>query len=257
MQPDLSISRRGALKATGGALGAAIVGGAGLTAMTGGAAAQASIDVSIDDTAISNDRGELDYVGLDLNKAVTWDGFDIPVHYIGFKHEITLSDGGDTDWHQLYPADGNWAVSDHMVESEWWDSYGSDDEQVVNYETDVNDKPRGTKGTAEMGFTWEVINDGTWHDYGYPTGGPQVPAQWADKLSVPGDDAGTKTTTVKFRTTLRFYTDDDGDPTTKDPQLIEEDDGMPEIQGMDTFDVTVTNETGTLSGSETGSSTSG
>jgi len=247
---DEPISRRGVLKVTGGIAGAGILGGTALTALTGGAAAQASIDVNISGTEISNDAGHVNYVGLDTNKIIDWENFDVPVKYIGFKHEVALENNND-GWHRLYPAPGEADTDGFVLSAELpdWSNYG-DDETVAQYATDVNHGPDGTTGRVKAGVVWEIINDsgepGEYAEFGYDGSGVQDPAKWASDLSVT-QDGKQEQRTVTFRTTLRFY---DADKT-----VIADSDGVGEIQGTNPFTVTVTNEGGTTSDSQSTGST--
>jgi len=237
------LTRRTALKGLGGAVGTAIVGGAGISAFAGSAAAQASLDTNITGTEISNDAGYVNYVGLNADKVIDWKNFDVPVKYIGFKHEIALENNNE-GWHQLYPAPGdadNWDDDGFVTSPELpdWSGYG-DDEEVTQYATDVNHGTEGTTGRAKAGVEWEIINDtgdpGSYAGFGYDGGGPQDPAQWADDLSV-SEDGKQKQRTVTFRTTLRLYD--------ADKNVIDDSNGVGEIRGENAFTVTVTNEDGT------------
>lgn len=244
MSNDTRHDRRNVLKALGGAAGLGLVGGGAYLAI-GFAAAQASINISITDSQISNDRGEVDWVGVDVDKTIQWDGFDVPVKHIGFKHEVA-TDANSEGWHTLYGEEVSPALPD-------WSDFG-DDEAVPEYTTDEPSKPDGTKGEAQAGIVWEIINDGTYHDaFGYADGGPQDAAAWASDLSVP-DDGQSATHEVRLKTTLRFYsgTDENGDYVPIPPE-----DGITEVSGEGRFDVTVTNEAGTTSGTTENGTSSG
>lgn len=242
MSDSSRLNRRSVLKGLGATGLAAGAGGLGILATTGGAAAQAALDITINDAKVSNDRGEVDYVGVNLDKTITWDGFDVPVKYIGFKHEVA-TDANSKGWHTLYGE----KVSAELPD---WSNYG-DDESVDTYTTDESDKPDGTKGTATAGVQWEIINGsgnpGQYAGFGYDGNGPQDPAAWASDLSV-AEDGTVQTHQVRWKTTLYFYegTDADGNYV-----QVSEDDGVPSLSGEERFDVTVTNETAELTGSET------
>lgn len=228
------LTRRTALKGLGGVTGAALAGGTGLAALSGGAAAQATFDLSIDGTTISNDQGDVSFVGVDAEKTVAWDGFDVPLRYIGFTHEITIEDGGQTDWHTLYDD-----VSGRLDDSEWSD-FGGDGEYVASH---GGDKADYLEGVAKADIQWEIINDtgdpGSYPDFGYDGGGVQDPAQWASRLSVDADGT-TEKRVVKWKTTLTFYTEEDGERV-----QVTDDDGVAQLTATERFGVTVTNEEGT------------
>lgn len=246
---NVDFDRRTVLKALGGA---ATVGVTGI-ALTGSGAAQATLDTNITGTKVSNDRGAVDYVGVTVDKTLTWDGFDVPVHYLRFKHEVTLDNStidGNTDWHTLYDK--------RSARLPDWSNYG-DDESVVAYETDEDGKPDGTKGEVTAGIAWQIIHDGQHHDgFGYGAGDgssrPQDAPAWAEQYMTVPSDGVSKDRIVKFRSTVDFYTEDvDGNPV-----QVSSDDGIPRVVGSDGFIVTVTNEGGTTSGStEDGTSTAG
>jgi len=259
MSETSKLDRRTVLKTIGGASATAALGGSALLAATTPAAAKAVLNVDISGTTLSNDAGHLNYVGAGVSKVLTWEGFDVPVKYIGFKHEIS-TDANTDGWHRLYPSPGNaddpdgFAVSPELPD---WSGYG-DDETVTEYTTDVNDYPEGTTGTIEAGVEWEVINDtgepGSYPAFGYDGNGPQDPAQWASDLS-EGADGASNTSTVTWKSTLRFYEDTDG---SGGYIQVSDSDGIDQIIGEDTFDVKVTNEIGDTSGSgETGTTSSG
>jgi len=244
MKQDSPISRRGVLKATGGVAGAALVGGAGLAAMTGGASAQASFDLNISDAAtLSNDEGKLHWVGVDAQKIIEWDGFDVPVEYIRFKHEIALA--GETDWHVLYDGRSghlnDWSGKD---DSNGW---GGDGEYVTEYTGDETD---GTKGRAVADVQWEIISDGD-YDNGYGTNVPN-PADWTEQMSVKMDGASAQHE-IKWRTTLTLYTENSNGKAVE----ITDDDGAQLPQTTERFVVPVNNEEGVPTGDTEGSSQSG
>jgi hypothetical protein len=244
MTANSRLTRRNALKGLGSAATVGLLGGGAYFA-TGLGAAQASIDITITDTNISNDRGEVNWVGVDVDKTIQWDGFDVPLKYIGFKHEVS-TDANSKGWHTLYGERVSPALPD-------WSNFG-DDEAVPLYTTDEANKADGTEGEAFAGIVWEIINDtgepGSYAAFGYDGGGTQDPAQWASDLSV-GTDGGSATHQVTMKTTLNFYKSQNDDGTYNQ---ITEANGVPGVSGEGSFVVTVTNESGTSSTSEGGTS---
>lgn len=229
-----TLDRRNVLKALGGAAGLGMVGGGAYLAVSP-AAAQATIDVSISGTEISNDMGTVDWVGVDVDKTIAWDGFDVPVEYIGFKHEITLDDGGDTPWHVLYDK-----TSDHLdnwsSEGSGSDGWGGPGEYVVYRDGDKG--VLGLEGKAHADVSWAIISDGS-HPSGYDS--VQTPVDWTDTLSEPEDGVTTRHV-VRFKTTLTFYTAVENDNGELVPEQITADDGIPDVSGEDSFAVDVVNE---------------
>lgn len=251
---DHRLNRRSILKGLAGAGAVAGVGGAGFLAATGGAAAAVELDVSIGDTTIANDEGDVDYVAVDVDKVLEWENFDVPLRYIGFRHEITLDDGGDTGWHVLYD-NMSGRLTDWSSQGDGSDGWGGPGEYVgahSNADHEGNDPEASeyTTGTAYADVSWAIISDGS-HPAGYDS--VQTPVNWTGRLA-EAEDGTTTTHTVRWRTTLTFYTEDgDGNAV-----QVTDADGVPSVQGEDSFDVTVTNEAGGTTGSsETGSSTAG
>lgn len=70
------LSRRNVLKATGGVVGASVVGGAGLAAFTGSGVAVSAFSVKGDDSTFELNDGQVSAVVLDANGTITWDGLD-------------------------------------------------------------------------------------------------------------------------------------------------------------------------------------
>jgi len=246
MSEQSSVDRRTVLKTITGAGATAALGGGALLTMTGGAAAKAVLSANISGTTYSGDEGDLDWVGADVEKVLYWDGFDVPLEYINFRHEITLSDGGTTNWHVLYDD-----MTDHLEnwssDGDGSDGWGGPGEYIASY---TGDKQDGLEGEMHANVHWAIISDGT-HPPEWDS--VQKEVDWTATLS-EGVDGESNTTTVKWKTTLEFYTEDaDGNPVQISP-----DDGVAQVVGEDTFDVKVTNEIGDTSGSgETGTTSSG
>jgi len=77
MSDDSSrLTRRTALKGLGGAAGAALVGGAGLTAFTGSGVAVSKFDVQGDESQFETNDGQVSAVIVDPTGTITWDGLD-------------------------------------------------------------------------------------------------------------------------------------------------------------------------------------
>ena len=243
---ERSIDRRSVLKGLGGA---AVLGTVGTAAFAGSGAAQSSIDVSITGAEIKNDAGDVDWIGVEAEKTIKWDGFDVPVDYIAFKHEITIEDGGETEWHTLYDnnheiAHGSWKTPDPNLLN-WSGENGSDGwggagEYVSEY-TSSDDDLNGTKGTAHANIKWAVIDEGQEADDAERWYSVQEAAPWAERLSVDKDGKQTKHV-LKWKTTLTYYTDAYDTDT---PAKIKPDDGDPTATGTERFGITVTNEAAT------------
>lgn len=243
-----AINRRNVLKGLGGTLGVAAIGGTGLLAATGSAAAQAQFDIDLDGTTYTGDQGLVDVVGVDATKTITWENFDVPVRYIRFKHEITIEDGGNTDWHTLYDKRSD-RLTDWSSKGSGSDGWGGPGEYASN---DGGDKQDWLNGKAYADVHWAVITDPA--DY-EPNGAHsewasvQTPAEWAEQISVD-EDGQTKVRTIKWKTTLTFYTENENGKAVE----IAEDDGVTTVTGTDRFSVTVTNEQSDIESSSTGSS---
>ena len=77
MSDDSSrLTRRTALKGLGGAAGAALVGGAGLSAFMGSGVAVSKFKVQGDDSTFETNDGQVSAVVVDPTGTITWDGLD-------------------------------------------------------------------------------------------------------------------------------------------------------------------------------------
>ena len=94
MTDDNSITRRAAV--AGGA--AALLGGAGLYAMSGGATAQVQTGVfSVSDTSIETDAGLLEEINVtEVNVVAEYQGFNYQVDETEFELEVTHEDTGES-----------------------------------------------------------------------------------------------------------------------------------------------------------------
>lgn len=92
-------------------MGAGLLGGAGLIAMTGGASAQSGLSMTAaDPTIVSNDRGELTKVTTDPQFRVEWANFDQAVGKVLFLVEARTQEDGE--WQTRNPAS---ASTDYFV----------------------------------------------------------------------------------------------------------------------------------------------
>ena len=240
---ERSIDRRTVLKGVGGA---AILGTVGTAAFAGSGAAQASMDVDVSGTEYSGDQGQVNWFGVNVGKKLTWDGFDVPVRYLGIKHEVTIeNDTTDTDtpWHTLYDKRTD-RLTEWSSKGSGSDGWGGPGEFIASH---GGDKADYLRGDARMDAKWAIISDGS-HPSDYDS--VQTPVDWTDALSVEADGA-TKKRVLRWKTTITFYTEG----TEGNPVEISDDDGVAQIQGTDRIGITVTNEGGTTGGSSTGSST--
>lgn len=89
------MERRTYLKTVGGIASATTIGGVGLFAMSGGAAAQSGVSITANDpTQVSNDRGDLTKVTIDPSFRVEWDNFDTAVGKVMVVIEARTKENG-------------------------------------------------------------------------------------------------------------------------------------------------------------------
>lgn len=235
------MQRRTLLKTVGG-IGTASALGVGALALTGGASASTSMNIS--DATAEFDDGQLSYVAVEYAGTTSWDGFDVPVKYIEFVSEIRIPDQG-TGWHEL-----NSSVSGELPDGWSSDGSGSDGwggpgEYVVSYGGDED----GLEGEVHTDVYWNVVGDAGATDPA--EGAPrsiETPAPWQGELSVD-TDGETQTVTLEKRSTVRFL---DADQNPIDPA-----EGVQETVATGQIDVTVTNAASTSGGDGSGDATAG
>jgi len=241
---DRSFDRRSVLKTLGVGGVAAASGVGALTLATGPAKAKASLDVNISGTTYSGDQGVVDWVGVDAEKVLQWENYDVPVRAFKVVHEITLRNGtidGSTEWHELYT--GETGLLKDWSGDGYNNGWGGDGEYVVSTSGDKGDN---LNGEVVMDVSWATISNGT-HPSDYDS--VQNPVDWADKLTVDADGA-TKKRTVAWRTTITYLTDAYSDSL----EPVKDADGEQSVSGMEEFNVTVTNEPAQITGNTNGDS---
>lgn len=164
MQQLSHITRRDALKAAGG-LGAAAVGGAGLLASAGSAAALSTNFNAAGPVVVTDDAGNVTEVHVAPESRVEWTGFDVAVTKVRQLLEARLTDGdGNLLTPTLAEGDGGTAATANG----WWPVYR---ETPWLFEVDWD-----TSGTTDMSGI--DVSDGG--DFKYTSGGAELPAALAD-----------------------------------------------------------------------------
>lgn len=242
-----TLDRRNVLKALGGVAGVGVVGGVGLSALAGPAAANS---FTIDPTSVTTNDGELAYVAVDVGGNLVWSGFDVPAERLRFVSKVAVPDEG------LGPKVLNDSVSDTFDnwsgdgDSNGW---GGDGEYVESLSDPGGGA--GRQGEVVTDAQWVIISDGTQDPAGYRTTFTEgSPPDWTDTFDAPDDDGdgqvNTKVTTVE-KTSEVYFLDANGNELTEIPSDLQP------ISDTAAFDVTVNNEPADTSGTTDGTSTSG
>jgi len=175
-----------------------MVGGAGILALSGGAAAS---DVNIEDgsTAISNDRGDLSRLAIDPTMNIRWSNFDDAVGKVFFLIEAKVGDGS---FHPVYRATP-WLSASQMgttgtldidtitdgVEADprWTNEHGSTENPGITL-ADEDGRPDYSALSFPSGVDYESFMDGT------SMGGADNYPAWDDdpahQNNFPAIDAG-------------------------------------------------------------------
>lgn len=241
------MQRRDFVKAVG-SIGTASIAGLGAAALSSGAAA-ASSNLTISDTSLSNDDGDVTQVGVAITHDASWDGFDKSVDAVSYRDVIKKVQGNGTiaATHVLYDNTdapvllANWSGSG---DSNGW---GGDGEYTTG---------PGTSGTVNADIDWTVLAEN--------------PSTAANSVESPGNlsdfgldnatDNSSEQTTLRYVKEVSFYTTDSSGSYTSDDgsttlALMGGDDGtVADTRAEGDFVVTVTNEEVTTSSSGDGSS---
>lgn len=215
MSRETTHSRRTVLKTLGGAAIAAGAGGLSIAALSGGAAATGSLDLSEPVTVSSND-GTVEYVAIYGDSIVFWEGLDTPAQSFAIEIEANIDGGEYTQLHVTDPVD---------LSNENWGNY---DEDIVTRDGGREGEIHSGIGLDEQGNHDPTID---WHIVGTDPDGYGLPSTSlpADQLTVDGDGE-SQVYTVNMRTTYSWYETVDG---TGEPLLTE--------PFETSFDVEVTN----------------
>lgn len=219
------LTRRNALKgaATTGVLS---LGGGALLLSASQPAAAASLNISGPATATSDD-GSLNYVRLEADHELTWDGFDTDVEYLRYIDTVTVR-----------PNDQNTTrtVSD-VVSGHLDDWSGQGDSNGWGGDGEYTSGP-GNAGTANADIDWNVIGDPNANDPA--NGGPRSIEEPADLLHLleADSDGQTQNSKVLFEKDVRLL---DGSQSQLDGVVV-----------SDSFVVEVTNQAATASASGSG-----
>ncbi len=175
--PTRILTRRGALKGIAtGTVGAAIGGGALLLGTQPALASSLSIDDANQETT---DDGSLQYVRVEIDHSVSWDGFDQDVEYIRYIDRIHIRPGDEDVTHILYDE-----VSGHL--DDWSDDGDSDGWGGPGEHATGS----GNAGEAHADLNWNVVGDPNASDP--EAGGPrsvETPSHRLDLLEADTDGA--------------------------------------------------------------------
>lgn len=183
---DTSLTRRSALKAAG--LGAGTLAAGGGVLLLGSSGAIASSMTIQDAETETTDDGQLNYVRLQLDHDLTWDGFEEDVEYIRYVDSVTVRPNDENVTRQV-----NDTTSDHLDN---WSSEGSGDDGWGG--PDEYASGAGKAGSAHTGIDWNIIGDPDASDP--ENGGARSIEEPADLLQYleADDDGQTKESLVQF-----------------------------------------------------------
>lgn len=267
------------MKTAAAGVGAATIGGAGLLAASGGGAAT-DTSLSIADTTVTSDAGELRFVDLGYWKRVNWTGFDEPVTHFDLTVEVEV--GGETvtaydtsarelDPNNEDPADGEYVTDAFFGDSDYntgegtsgWMALGVGDAVYDDGETlppaGVSPQPADTRWIVVEGSAFDATRD---NENGY--GLPQEAFVDADGVFNADGDGAVNATDVTYRATFVLYHDQSADPDPTDLVALTASNGggetapyAPNPQVEDTFTVTVENKPADDTSGGDGDSTAG
>lgn len=236
------MERRSMLKRLG-ALGAVGTGaGLGTTALSGtarGAEVSGTFDLN-NAGPVTTDTGDVEYVQVDANFDVSWDGFDQAADRVRFVDTITVRPNNEDQSERIF--DG---TSDPFAQ---WSGNGDSNGWGGAGEYVVSDN--GTNGRFIVDINWNVIGDPSASSAA--DGGSRSVETPADLLGViePDADGTTRESVVQYQKLFRFL-NADGQPLTGPGSVM---DGSPDdLVLTETFTVTITNQEAAATGDGDGS----
>jgi hypothetical protein len=238
------------MKAVGATGAAATAGGIGILAT--GSATATSGNLSIGDSAVSTDDGDLTEVNVSLDHKVEWDGFDYPVDAAEYRDVLRVydSDGKKLGSHVLRDGtDSPVLLNNWSSEGDSSDGWGGPDEHTSG---------PSTEGYVQAGILWTVLADGPSNPTnGIPNG---QPADVNDFGLDNHTDGTVAEYTVELVKIVRLYAEDaDGSYTSDDGstslRLMGGDDGtIGEVKTTGQFTLKVGNDAAETSGTGSGDS---
>lgn len=219
------LTRRNALKGAA-ATGALSLGGGLLLFSSSQPALAADLNISGPATATSDD-GSLNYVRLEVDHELTWDGFDSDVEYLRYIDRVTVRPN-DQDVTRTVNDTTSASLDDWSGDGDS-NGWGGDGE----YSSGV-----GKAGTANTDVDWNVIGDPNATDPA--EGGPRSVESPADLLGLleADSDGNTKSSKVVLEKDVRLL---DGNQNQLDSVAV-----------SDSFVVEVTNQAATADATASG-----
>lgn len=248
------MERRDVLKTAGGIGVGTAMGGLGLLALTGGAAAQSSFVVN-DPNTVETDDGEIEFVSHGGLLRFEWEGTDTEATYGQYEtlSRVQRNDGSWTAWKSHGVGSGplgddpESADSNHNNDGEF-DHGEENTSNTFGGGNDTNSGP-GTDGFFQFKFgvtygqkNYAIVYDDE-SDLDIDNGRPTPHAAdnpWATSRFNSSDDGGQRATNMEIRVVCSVY---DGDPADGGTKLAEDD-------AVDSLTATVKNRVanGTTSG---------
>lgn len=254
------MERRNLLKSIGVLSAAGAAGGGALSLFASqGARAQASWTIS-DSTPVTTDDGQIKYVNVTASHTAAWDGFDEPVAAIAYRDTIVLDPNGSAVSHTVYDNTdspvllGNWS-SDGSGSDGW----GGPGEYIANTGSS-GDQDFRLHGEANADIDWNVVAD---PNYAEPESVEDPYDISGSSTLEPDTDGDTDQSLIRYTKAVHFYKEDPSGSKTSDDgstslsPMGQQDGTVEKVESTDEFQVTVTNEEATTSGSGSGSSSTG
>lgn len=228
------MDRRSVLKGIGtlGIAGAGV--GAGTFANTGQAAEVSGTFTLSNAQAVTTDTGEVEYVRVDADFQVDWDGFDQPAAKVHFRDEVVVRPNEENQSSVIYKG-----MSD---EFDSWSPEGGNQGWGGPGEYSSGN---GTEGSFHVDIDWNVLGDSSAGSAS--EGAARSVEDPAELLSLieADEDGNTKTSTIVHRKRFRFFNSND-QPLTGPNSVM---DGSPDDLTMEaSFQTEITNQEATVTG---------
>lgn len=244
------MQRRDVIKSAAGALAVTTAGGAGLFALSGGAAAADDFTIS-DASPVTTTDGVVEFVEVDATHKVVWTGFDEPVYALAYHDKLVKASDGTE--HVLYDGTGSPVrLEDFSSKGSGSDGWGGSGEYASEDPSSYVEATGPTKtGFVNANINWRVLGDGD-------AAGGALSVETPGSLDAFGieepTDGETNTTTLEYHKTVSFYTEDANGNLV---QMGSAEGTLANAESVASFTVEVTNDASTSDSSGDGSSSTG
>lgn len=192
------MERRTLLKTAGGIAGTATVGGLGLFALSGGAAASADGTFNYGSVDVTTDDGTVDHVSIYGDSIIEWSGFENDAESVDVTIKAKVD--GEMDYQELYTTSAD-------LTQESWGGSGEDHSGVGTSGTISSNIGLDEDGNHDPATDWAIVQSDDHDDeYGIPS---NENALDASHLEVDGDGDGPENFTISVKATY-MWNDADG-----------------------------------------------